>query len=102
MNKITDATFNRHDHDFVLSGHLNFSNVMSVYEDSLLLLEKYSSKWNINCAQLQASDSATLALIFEWLKLARQKNLAISFSHLPENIMVLAKAAEIDQLIPIK
>lgn len=90
---MADITFK--DNQFFISGDLDFSNVMSLYNKSLLTAPRCSDL-QFDFSQLASSDSSGLALIIEWIKLAKKLNKPIHFSHLSEDIMSIAKAAGID------
>jgi phospholipid transport system transporter-binding protein len=96
MQKIADITFQ--DNRFLLSGELDFFNVMSVYQKSLQPLNK-SQEWIFDFSQLKSSDSAGLALIIEWIKLAKEASKPVQFKYLSEDILSLAKAAGVDVML---
>lgn len=100
MHKHADITFENENKTFFVSGNLTFFNVMSVYEKSLLHL-KETSFLHFDFSKLQSSDSAGLALIIEWMKLANESHKDIQFSHLPQNILTIAKAAGLHHLIAL-
>ncbi|MBX3709197.1 MAG: STAS domain-containing protein [Gammaproteobacteria bacterium] len=96
MRKIADIT--GEGEKFFLTGDLNFSNVMSVYEKSIRQLNQ-SPQWIFDFSQLVSSDSSGLALIIEWVKLAKQQNKPIQLLHLSQAIMSIAKVASIDVML---
>src|SRR3990167_6394962 len=93
------ATITFNNNQFLLSGELDFSNVMLIYEKSLSQL-KQAQQLNFDFSQLHSSNSAGLALIVEWIKYAKQHKKKISLTNLPDNLLSIAKAAGIDKLIP--
>ena len=46
-----------------------------------------------------ASDSAGLALLIEWLRVARQGGQAIRFANVPAQIEALARISEVEDLL---
>lgn len=98
MNKKADITFQNN--TFALTGDLDFGNVMSVYRASLPALIK-SKDCIFDFSQVKSSDSSGLALIIEWIKFAKVNNKTIRFSHLSHELMSIAKAANLDQLITV-
>lgn len=84
---------------WVLTGELDFSNVMLLYEKSLLGI-KESLELRFDFSQLMASNSAGLALIIEWIKLAKRHAKPIHFEHLPPKLIAIAKVAGMLPLIP--
>ena len=85
-------------HQFLISGEINFSNVMSLYLQSLPQL-KQCPTWHFDFSQVIASDSTGLALIIEWIKLAKQLHKPIHLTHLSEELISIAKAAGLEKMI---
>lgn len=83
---------------WLISGDLSFFNVMSVYQKSLPSLLA-CKEFDFDFSGLNSSDSGGLALIIEWIKLAKQQNKPIRFSHISDDLLSIAKAAALDQLI---
>ncbi len=88
--KTVDITYQ--DNTLKVSGTLSFSNVMSVYEKSLPYLTE-QSKWIFDFSAVVSSDSAGLALMFEWIKLANIRQQSFQFLHVSQDLLSLAKAA---------
>jgi len=96
MKKYADIIFQ--DNKFAITGDLDFFNVMSVYEKSLAQLHKEKS-WHFDFSGLKSCDSSGIALMIEWIKLAKKQSKSIEFSHLSPEILSTAKAAQLDNLI---
>lgn len=96
MQKQADITFD--EQRLILSGDLNFLNVMPLYQKSLPYLHQ-CPELPFDFAEVKSSDSAGLALIIEWIKYAKRSNKQIHFSHLSQDLLSIATAAGIDQLI---
>lgn len=92
------AAINFKDNAFYLSGDLTFNNVMQVYASSLPQLKK-NPKLEFNFSELKSSDSSGLALIIEWIKYARENNKTISLKYVPESLLSIAKAANLDSML---
>lgn len=56
----------------------------------------------INFAEVTHVDTATLSLMFEWLRHARKKNCDLKFAHLPKNLQSLIALYGVTELIPQK
>lgn len=54
---------------------------------------------DVDLAPVTESDSSGLALLIEWLRLARDAGKKIHFENLPEQIMALARISEVDDLL---
>lgn len=50
-------------------------------------------------AAVTESDSAGLALLLEWLRLARKAGQQLQFDNVPEQILALARISEVDGLL---
>lgn len=100
MENLEDATLNFLNNKLFLSGKLHFANVMSIYHKGLTYLQKQTSvQLEIDCSQLSSSDSSGLALILEWVKWGRAHQQTIVFKEVPEDLMMIAKAARVEQFI---
>ncbi|HEX4045988.1 MAG TPA: STAS domain-containing protein [Gammaproteobacteria bacterium] len=99
---MTDITLKYQDNDndnkFTLSGELNFTNVMSVYQQSLDYLNASITTSNITVdfSQLHASNSAAIALMVAWLQLAQQQNKQLHFQQVPAGLLSIIKAARME------
>lgn len=96
MQKEANISFK--DNKLFLQGELNFSNVMFVYEKSLPTLTS-SPQYIIDFSELKSTDSSGLALITEWIKLAKKHHKRIQFLHLPNDLLLIAKAAGMEQIL---
>lgn len=82
----------------LVSGDMHVSNVMSLHAKSLPLLSQ-CSQWVFDFSRLKSSDSAGLALIVEWVKLARQQQKTIQLQHLTQHLQSLAKVAGLERVL---
>lgn len=96
MQKVADITFQNT--EFMLSGELDFANVMSVYQKSLRNLSDCANL-TFDFSELKSSDSSGLALIIEWVKLAKQQRKPIHFKNLSKDLLSIASAAGLSNLI---
>lgn len=53
----------------------------------------------IDLANVPEGDSAGLALMIEWLRLAKQHQQQIHFKNVPEQIAALARISEVENLL---
>lgn len=86
------------DTTLVISGDLDFTNVMSIYEKSLPLTFQ-CPELIFDFSSLKSTNSAGLTLLVEWIKLSKKQNKSIRFMHLPHEIISIAKAADIDGML---
>jgi phospholipid transport system transporter-binding protein len=52
----------------------------------------------VDLKQVEATDSAGLALIIEWLKIARSRNIELAFINVPEQLQALARLSGFEYL----
>lgn len=86
---------------FHLKGELNMYTVPQLFADSQTQLTKQSGDVNIDLGGVSRSDSAGLALLLAWLRLAQQQNLTLHFHNLPEQMRQIARVSELDTLLPL-
>lgn len=82
----------------LLRGSLNFSNVSFALAKSHAYFDK-SPQLMIDLLHVKKSNSAAIALIIEWIKLAKVKNKSIHFYHIPDELLSIAAVSGLDKLI---
>jgi phospholipid transport system transporter-binding protein len=83
---------------FRVSGVLDASTAREVLEESEARFEQFA-RLDIDLGGVGESDSAGLALLIEWLRLARQWQKEIRFENVPAQIEALARISEVEDLI---
>ncbi|MDH5472646.1 MAG: STAS domain-containing protein [Gammaproteobacteria bacterium] len=81
-----------------LTGRLDFSSVASLLAKNDWL---QGDQLQIDMADVEQSNSAGLALLLEWMKIAQKKGLQIKYHNVPEQLLVIARAYGVDQNLPI-
>lgn len=83
---------------FRISGVLDAATVTHILSQSK---ERFQglSRIETDFAAVTESDSAGLALLLEWLRLARKSGQQVHFDNVPEQIMALARISEVDDLL---
>lgn len=104
MNKANAAISSRQlslEHGRILiSGPLTFATVTDLWTASENLFPR-EAEWNCDLAAVSACDSAGLALLLEWLRLARQQKKKIHFLNLPQQLEAIAGAAGLKGLLGV-
>jgi len=85
---------------FILRGELSFTTVMGLLRDSAALLWRNPSV-TLDLAGVTRTDSAGLALLVEWIRIARQRGKSIRFCNIPEQLMAVAQVAGLGELLPV-
>jgi phospholipid transport system transporter-binding protein len=83
---------------FRVSGVLDASTAAEVLEESEARFTE-APKIDIDLGGVGESDSAGLALLIEWLRMAKQSGKEIHFANLPAQIQALARISEVEDLI---
>jgi len=89
------------DQQYVLSGELTMQNVAKMSQDTAALLNAMSGEVSIDLSKIDRADSAGLALLIDWLRIARRRNFSLHFEQLPEQLMQIASVCELDSVLPI-
>ena len=84
-----------------VKGELTFATANDIFKQSQSLFAPISTL-DIDLADVTRSDSAGLALLVEWIRSARQKNKTIVFHNVPDQILAIASASGVDELLPIQ
>ena len=87
------------DNQVKLAGVLNFQSVAELLSVEHAWLK--SGNIDINLAEISQSNSAGLALLLEWMKMAKQKGLQIKYHSVPEQLLSIARAYGVDQELPL-
>lgn len=90
------------DGQFQISGELSFATVTAVLEEGRERLFLNAGECvDLDLAGVSRADSAGLALLIEWMRQAQKRQVAIRFHHLPEQLLAIARAGELDGLLPV-
>ena len=83
---------------FRVSGTLDASTAREVLEQSESRFDQFN-ELEVDLGGVAESDSAGLALLIEWLRIARQGSKTIRFANVPAQIEALARISEVEDLI---
>lgn len=83
-----------------VSGELVFDKVVALLKTSNSYFDG-TSKLLFNLNDVEKTDSAGLALLVEWTRLANQNKQAISFCGVPKQLLDIARVSGLDDLLPI-
>lgn len=90
------------DNTFLLKGVLTMQTVSGLAREAEPLLSASKGDVCIDLAQVERADSAGLALLIEWQRLARRCGFSISFRNLPAQLMQIARVSELHEILPIQ
>ncbi len=83
-----------------VSGELTFSSVSSLLAKSL---EYFSSQnaLQVDLAGVTHSDTAGVALLVEWMRMAKQRDAQLSFSNIPEQMWAIIEVSDLGSRLPL-
>lgn len=84
-----------------VSGELTFATVTTLLAQSRPLFERLGEHIEVELGGVERADSAGLAILIEWMRLANTRGGSIRFSRLPEQMLAIAVASELDTLLPL-
>lgn len=104
MSSVDEKTVIHQDEPGVLmvEGELSFATVNTLLEQSRPLLAAAGSSLVMELARVGRVDSAGLALLTQWMRMAKEQNVAIAFRHVPEQLLAIAHASELDEILPLE
>lgn len=85
---------------FVVAGALDFSTVAPLVAEGERLFTG-TGRLEVDLRGVSSANSAGLALLLEWLHLARRRKLSLRFHHLPESLMRLAALTNLTAVLPL-
>jgi len=80
-------------------GELNMSTVPQLLKDMSVLFSVNGESRIIDLAEVSRSDSAGLALLLEWQRVAEQQDIQLSFRNLPEQMQAIIQVSGLEKLI---
>lgn len=84
-----------------ICGDLTFTTVSGLLSSARDMFASLV-KLDIDLAKVSSSDSAGLALLIDWMRLAKQNNKKIIFHNIPEQMLAMARASGLDELLPLQ
>ncbi|MCF6217451.1 MAG: STAS domain-containing protein [Gammaproteobacteria bacterium] len=83
-----------------VKGDLVFSSVTSLLAESVAYF-KPQEELSIDLAAVTHSDSAGVALLLEWMQMAKLRNLKLSFSNIPAQMWTIIDVSGLAQRLPL-
>ena len=87
-----------------LSGQLNFDTVAQLLggkQVDFKIMDAENGPIEVDLSDISRFNSASLALLIEWMKMSQQKGLQIKYHNAPEQLMAIARAYGIDHELPM-
>lgn len=82
---------------YALRGDLGFENVAELLDESQAPFGR-EPRIEVDLSGVKSSDSAALALLIEWIRLARDREVPIVYTGLPDQLIALAGISDLDEM----
>ena len=89
------------DGQFAVEGELSKFTVPSILRSSNNMIQSATQNLVIDLQEVTHTDSAGLALLLEWMTLAKKSELQIHFRNLPAQLWEIAKVSDLEEIIPL-
>jgi phospholipid transport system transporter-binding protein len=86
---------------FCLEGVLDFGTVTRLAASGSDFLKR-DARVDIDLAGVQAANSAGLALLLEWLDMARERGVSLTYRNLPESLLRIAAVSNLESMLPVR
>jgi len=85
-----------------LTGELNFDSVANLLnQPQINFAAAENNQIDVDLSQISRFNSASLALLIEWMKKAEQSGVQIKYHSAPEQLMKIAEAYGVLQELPL-
>lgn len=80
-----------------LSGPLTLQTVKALFDQGLQATGQ--ARLKLDLSQVEAVDSSAVSLMLVWLREAQRNDVSLCFSHIPDNLLSLAKLYGVAELL---
>lgn len=86
-----------------LSGVLDFATVTQLAQAGERLLRQVpdAAAIEVDLSGVEQANSAGLALLIQWLEMAQERDIQLSYRHLPDSLQRIAAFSNLQDLLPI-
>lgn len=83
----------------LVSGDLTMATANAVFREGFKAAN--GDQLVVDLAQVGAVDSSAVSLMLSWLREAQRQNVQLCFTHVPDNLMSLAKLYSVAESLPL-
>jgi phospholipid transport system transporter-binding protein len=87
---------------FRVAGDLDYETVERLLEQDDALFSPGLSAIEVDLSAVEHSTSVGLALMLEWLRQARSRNIEIRFVHVPARILGIARLSQLESILNLE
>ena len=97
---ITIKNDNNNETNILIKGDLSFVSVPDIYNRTKNCFEN-AKHIQVDLHDVQRTDSAAMALILEWHRLAKENNSQITLNNIPAMLKRIASVSDLEEFIPV-
>ncbi len=101
MSEVFDIKYDETAKVFMVSGEMTLESARLALTESKNVFDSVNDI-EIDLKHVTQADSAGLALLLNWMRAAKNTSKTITFKHLPEQMLAIAKASGLEDLLPLK
>lgn len=87
---------------FSVSGELVFATAPELLANGRTMFDSPAQAIEIDLQGVTRADSAGLALLIQWLSAGRGRGKDVTFTHVPSQLVAIAKVSGVDALLNLK
>jgi phospholipid transport system transporter-binding protein len=84
---------------FALRGALTFTTARAVHEQGRVVIGAAGGDLEFDCQGLTHTDSAGVAVLIDWLSLARRRGRRLRYQGISDSVRAIARISEVDDLL---
>lgn len=89
--------------EYFLEGNIDFYNVMQIAQQSKSFWQsKHIKTITIDFSKVNQAQTPAIALLLEWVRMAKQNAITLNFTHIPSQLLALIELSAVKNLLPIK
>ena len=100
MSDSVTLSYNQDLKRVTIDGELSFTTARSAVEQAQNVFADLSAL-NIDLSAVSRSDSAGVAVLVDWMRYARQNKKDVVFHNIPAQILAIASASGLDEVLPV-
>jgi phospholipid transport system transporter-binding protein len=87
---------------YLIAGALDFENVPRILERATEIFTEGTASISIDLGGVTRADSAGLALLVEWMRVAHRHHRNIVFRNIPAQMSAIAKVSGLERILPVE
>ncbi len=100
MSETVSLNYNQEQQRILIDGELSFNTARIALEQAENIFADLT-ELNIDLSSVSRSDSAGVAVLVDWMRYAKQNNKEVVFHNIPAQILAIASASGLDEVLPV-